>query len=127
MSQKVSIDEMGDIIMKELEEYAKLATDDMKDAVKDTAKSVKKDIEGSAPVLTGRYKKSWSIKSISENANSIDMVVHSKNRYQLTHLLEYGHAKRGGGRVEGKSHIAPAEQRGNETLVKTIEQKLKGG
>jgi hypothetical protein len=127
MSQKVSIDEMGDIIMKELEEYAKLATDDMKDAVKDTAKSVKKDIEGSAPVLTGQYKKSWSIKSISENANSIDMVVHSKNRYQLTHLLEYGHAKRGGGRVEGKSHIAPAEQRGNETLVKTIEQKLKGG
>jgi hypothetical protein len=127
MSQKVSIDEMGDIIMKELEEYAKLATDDMKDAVKDTAKSVKKDIEGSAPVLTGRYKKSWSIKSISENANSIDMVVHSRNRYQLTHLLEYGHAKRGGGRVEGKPHIAPAEQRGNETLVKTIEQKLKGG
>jgi hypothetical protein len=127
MSQKVSIDEMGDIIMKELEEYAKLATDDMKDAVKDTAKSVKKDIEGSAPVLTGRYKKSWSIKSISENANSIDMVVHSRNRYQLTHLLEYGHAKRGGGRVEGKPHIAPAEQSGNETLVKTIEQKLKGG
>ena len=127
MSQKVSIDEMGDIIMKELEEYAKLATDDMKDAVKDTAKSVKKDIEGSAPVLPGRYKKSWSIKSISENANSIDMVVHSRNRYQLTHLLEYGHAKRGGGRVEGKPHIAPAEQRGNETLVKTIEQKLKGG
>jgi len=29
--------------------------------------------------------------------------------------------------VEGKPHIAPAEQRGNETLVKTIEQKLKGG
>ena len=81
MSQKVSIDEMDDVIMKELEEYAKLATDDMKDAVKDTAKSVKKDIEGSAPVLTGRYKKSWSIKSISENANSIDMIVHSFNRF----------------------------------------------
>lgn len=125
MSQKVSIDEMDDVIMKELEEYTKLATDDMKDAVKDTAKSVKKDIEGSAPVLTGRYKKSWSIKSISENANSIDMIVHSRNRYQLTHLLEHGHAKRGGGRVEGRPHIAPAEEKGKKDLIDAIERKLK--
>ena len=37
------------------------------------------------------------------------------------------HAKRGGGRVAAKPHIAAAEQRGNEKLVTTIEQKLKGG
>jgi hypothetical protein len=125
MSQNVSIDDMDDVIMKELEQYAKLATDDMKDAVKDTAKSVKKDIESSAPVLTGRYKKSWSVKNISENANSIDIVVHSRNRYQLTHLLEHGHAKRGGGRVAGKPHIAPAEEKGKQDLINAIEEKLK--
>ena len=125
MSQNVSINDMDDVIMKELEQYAKLATDDMKDAVKDTAKSVKKDIESSAPVLTGRYKKSWSVKNISENANSIDIVVHSRNRYQLTHLLEHGHAKRGGGRVAGKPHIAPAEEKGKQDLINTIEEKLK--
>jgi hypothetical protein len=54
-------------------------------------------------------------------------VVHSRNRYQIAHLLEHGHAKRGGGRVAAKPHIAAAEQRGNEKLVTTIEQKLKGG
>jgi hypothetical protein len=55
-------------------------------------------------------------------------VVHSRNRYQIAHLLEHGHAKRGGGgRVAAKPHIASAEQRGNEKLVQTIEQKLKGG
>ena len=42
MSQNVSIDNMDDVIMKELEKYANLATDDMKDAVKDTANSVRK-------------------------------------------------------------------------------------
>ena len=125
MSQNVSIDDMDDVIMKELEKYANLATDDMKDAVKDTAKSVKKDIESSAPVLTGRYKKSWRIKKIRENANSLDVLVHSSNRYQLTHLLEFGHAKRGGGRVAGKPHIEPAAEKGEQDLIKAIEEKLK--
>lgn len=54
------------------------------------------------------------------------MVVHSRNRYQLAHLLEYGHAKRGGGRVSAKPHIAAAEQKGVEKLEKSIEKALKG-
>lgn len=53
------------------------------------------------------------------------MVVYSKNRYQLAHLLEKGHAKRGGGRVAGRPHIAPAEQAGIEQLQSLIEKALK--
>ena len=127
MSQHVTIDQMDDAIMDELEKYAKLATDDMKDAVKDTAKEVRKDIQAGAPVDTGKYKKSWSVKNVHEDSDSIDLVVHSRNRYQIVHLLEHGHVKRGGGRVPAQPHIAAAEQRGNEKLVETIEQKLKGG
>ena len=65
MSQHVTIDQMDDAIMDELEKYAKLATDDMKDAVKDTAKEVRKDIQAGAPVDTGKYKKSWSVSRTS--------------------------------------------------------------
>ena len=127
MSRTVSIDEMDNAIMEELEKYADLATDELKAAVKETAASVRKDIQAGAPVDTGKYKKSWSVKNIREDSESIELVVHSRNRYQIAHLLEHGHAKRGGGRVAAKPHIASAEQRGNEKLVQTIEQKLKGG
>ncbi|MCH4007556.1 MAG: HK97 gp10 family phage protein [Eubacterium sp.] len=127
MSKKVSIDQLEDAIMKELDEYASLASDDLKDAVRKTAKDVRTDIRDSAPVRTGAYKKSWSVKKVNETSNSIDLVVHSRNRYQIAHLLEHGHAKRGGGRVSARPHIAPAEQKGNEELEKRIKEKLKGG
>ncbi|MCQ4689199.1 HK97 gp10 family phage protein [Clostridium sp. SL.3.18] len=126
MSRNVSIDEMSDAIMDELEKYKDLAADDLKDAVKETAKTVRKEIQANAPVDTGKYKKSWSVKNIHEDAESIDLVVHSRNRYQIAHLLEHGHAKRGGGRVAARPHIAAAEEKGEEQLVETIKQKLGG-
>ena len=120
----VSIDGMADAIMKDLTEYASVATDDMKQAVRDAGNMVKKQIQANSPVDTGAYKKSWTVTKVSENSSSLDLVVHSKNRYQLAHLLEHGHAKRGGGRVEARPHIAPAEEAGKEQLLSELEKAL---
>lgn len=119
-----SIDDMASEIMKGLTEYADLAETEMKKAVKKTATSVKKKISANAPKKTGAYAKSWTAKKTKENSHSLEMTVHSKNRYQLAHLLEKGHAKRGGGRVAGKPHIAPAEENGVQMLEKLIEEAL---
>lgn len=113
--------------MEELEKYRDLAAEDLKEAVKQTGNDVKKDISANAPVRTGKYKKSWSVKKTAETAESIEVVVHSKNRYQIAHLLEHGHAKRGGGRVAAIPHIGPAEKRGEEELVRKIKAKLERG
>ena len=119
-----SIDAMADEIMKGLTEYADLADTAMKKAVRKTTKSVKDEISANAPKRTGAYSKSWTAKKTKENSHSLEMIVHSKNRYQLAHLLEKGHAKRGGGRVSGKPHIAPAEEKGAQLFEKLIEEAL---
>ena len=118
---------MADVIMEGLEEYAQLAADDMKKAVKKAGAQARKDIQENAPVKNGVYAKSWAAKTTKETANAMEIVVYSRNRYQLAHLLEFGHAKRGGGRVSGRAHIAPAEQAGIEQLEKDIERCIRNG
>ena len=118
MTQTIKIDQLADTVMKGMEEYAKLAVDDLKADVQ--------KIESTAPKKTGKYSKSWAIKKTRETSDSIQIVVHSK-RYQLTHLLEFGHAKRGGGRTRAFPHIAPAEQAGIEQLIRDIERDLQKG
>ena len=91
------------------------------------AKTVKSEIQAGAPVKTGAYKKSWAAKNTAKSANKLEITIYSRNRYQLAHLLEYGHAKRGGGRVAAKPHIASAEQSGIEQLKRDIDRCLQNG
>lgn len=126
MSRSISISEMADAIMEGLTEYADLATEAMKKSVKKAGNTVRKEIQEHAPKNSGTYSKSWSVKNTKETANSLEVTVYSRNRYQLAHLLEFGHAKRGGGRVSGKAHIAPAEELGMKQLESDIEKTLKG-
>ena len=124
-TDRVKIDQMAHVIMDGLQEYADLATDDMKAAVKKAGDEAKKDVQAGAPVKSGKYKKSWTVKTTKENANTLEVTVHSRNRYQIAHLLEFGHAKRGGGRVRAFPHIAPAEQKAAELLEREVERALK--
>ena len=75
--------------------------------------------------MTGKYKKSWAVKTTKENANAMEVTVHSKNRYQQAHLLEFVHAKRGGGRTRAFPHIVPAEAAAAELLEQEVEKALK--
>lgn len=126
MARKVSVGDLASAIMEEFEEYADLASDGVKQAVKNAGTTVRKEIQQKAPRKTGAYAKSWAVKNTKENARSLEVTVYSRNRYYLAHLLEFGHAKRGGGRVSGKAHIAPAEEAGIEQLEAEIERCLRG-
>lgn len=125
-NSKVTIDGLADAIMKGLEEYAGLATSDVKTAVRKAGTSVKNDIKANAPKNTGDYSKSWTAKTTKETAHSLELTVYSPKRYQLAHLLEFGHAKRGGGRTRAQAHIAPAEEKAVKELESDIRKALGG-
>lgn len=126
MGDKCTIDNLAKTIMEGLQEYADVASEDVKTAVRKAGKNVKAEISANAPKRTGAYAKSWAVKTEKETAHSLEVVVHSKNRYQIAHLLEHGHAKRGGGRVAGIPHIAPAEEKAVKQLEEDIMKKLGG-
>ena len=122
----IKIDNLADEVMKGLEEYAEVATSDLKASVRKAGSNVRKDIQANAPKKTGAYSKSWSVKTTKETSNTLELTVYSPKKYQLAHLLEYGHAKRGGGRTKAQPHIAPAEEAAISQLERDIKRSLGG-
>ena len=123
----IPVGNLADEVIKQLGEYAEVTTDGMKKAVNDAGKTVRKEIQSGAPVKSGKYKKSWTVKKTDESATQLEVTVHSKNRYQIAQLLEHGNAKRNGGRTKAISHIAPAEELGEEQLEQDIERMIRNG
>ncbi len=109
-----------------LDAYSADSSTRVKSAVKQVAAQVKKDIQTNAPVDSGRYRTGWTTKKMDETETTLEMTVYNKPRYMLAHLLENGHAKRGGGRVAARPHIAPAEKEGIEMLEALIKEAMEG-
>lgn len=122
----VSVDNLANAILEELENYNQDVTDSLKVEVKKVSKECLSDIKNNSPKNTGDYKKGWRLKTAYEDYGDIRIIVHNKTDYQLTHLLEAGHAKSSGGRVEGIPHIQPAEEKAAEKLMKKVKVIVKG-
>lgn len=125
MGQSIPVENLSSVVKKELEEYCSFTADEVKKIVSEVSEDVKREITENAPVDTGVYRKSWQVTKDNETATSLSMVVHSGKRYRLTHLLEKGHAKRGGGRVAARVHIAPAEEHAEKKLLDKVERSIK--
>jgi len=107
-----NIDNLADMILKELENYSEGVTDGVKKAVDVVAKEVNKEIKRNVTFEgTGQYVSSFKIKKTHEGRFNKGKTWHvGGGDHRLTHLLEKGHAKRGGGRTRAYPHIIYGEQ-----------------
>ena len=124
----IKIDALGAEIAKKMEEYAAEVAGDVKEEAKAVAKEAVKELKTTSPEgpgsKKGHYKEGWTSKVESENAVSIGIRVYNRKKPGLTHLLEKGHANRGGGRVEGKPHISEAEKNAIEAYEERLKARL---
>lgn len=121
-----SIDNIASVLADELSQYSEEVAEEVKQAVDDVSQELVENIKKDSPKKTGKYAKGWTSKVEYESKTDKRIRVYNKTDYQLTHLLEYGHAKQNGGRVEGKAHIRPNEEKAIKQLEKKIEEAVKG-
>ena len=121
---KIKADDLAATIEKTFSDYVEDVNDVVKQEIKDAGKEAAKELKEKSPKRTGKYAQGWRSTVRKESAVGAEVVVHNKV-YGLTHLLEKGHAKRGGGRVEGIPHIAPVEEEITGKLSDEIEKELK--
>lgn len=120
--------ELAAAIMDELHTYDQKVADGIKKEIRQVAKECRQDIVEHSPVDTGEYKSGWKDKVKYEDASNIRITVYNKKEPYITHLLEHGHAGPGGiakGSARPFPHIAPAEQRAEEKLMRKVKVVVK--
>lgn len=121
---KVTPENLGATISQILADYEEDATKTLEDVTKDVAKAGAKALKSASRTFggTGKYAKGWTAQKETVGRHKTLWVIWNKNQPGLPHLLEYGHAKRQGGRTPGKTHIAPVA----DDLIEQFQNELEG-
>lgn len=112
---------LSDEIAQALIDYSNDVEEDLeleKEAIAKEAVAKLKNA-GSFTDSSGKYRKGWKVKKVGTK-----FVVHNATRYQLTHLLENGHAKRNGGRTRAFNHIAPVDEWAAQEFPKRLRSRI---
>lgn len=110
-----------------LDAYKDATEEDVKEAVQKVSKECVQELKNARPAGSGKYhswneySSGWTIMQTKRDKREhISATVHNSKHYQLTHLLEKGHAKVNGGRTRAFPHIAPVAEKAEENLFNTI-------
>lgn len=127
MGQSLHPDALAEAINAALADFKDVVDEDVQKAVKSVSRAAKDRTANAAKQQfggTGEYAGNWKVK-YKATQNGADATVYNAKTYRLTHLLEHGHAKVNGGRVEGREHIGPAEQWAVNEFEKAIKEAIK--
>lgn len=122
---KTTLDTLADNIGKILEEYQDDVKQNLDQITKQIAQKGQQALknESKSKFKGDRYWKGWKV-DLQVGRLDTKATIYNASLPGLPHLLEKGHAKRNGGRVEGTVHIAPIEEKLVAEFEKQVRSKL---
>lgn len=106
-----------------LQEFGTEVGDALGEVIEQVAKESTKDLAAASPKGSGKrsgaYAKGWRTENTGTRLGPEQTIYNTKPG--LPHLLEFGHAKRGGERTKAQPHIAPV----SDNIPEMIEEKLR--
>lgn len=110
-----------------ISEYGEEARYEIGDAMRETGKALVKEVKAKSPKKSGNYRMGWKSET-KEFRLDASTVIYNQNAYQLTHLLEFGHALYLGGRYAGevgaKPHMAPVQDMAAEVFERKLREEM---
>lgn len=129
MSKSIKPEELSKAIQDYLENYREDIQEDVEEVTDKVTKEAKDELKQTSPrgsvARNPKYYKGWSVKISKKGATKYHKVVWNKTNYQLTHLLEFGHATRNGGRTRAIPHIRPVEEKYKVEFVDLVEERIR--
>ena len=129
-NKKVTVDNLAKAILTELDNYKDVTDEACEKGVSETAKTALKTLRSAHPAGSGQYgswdesyNRGWKVMQTKRDKRyNKKATIHNETDYQLTHLLEKGHALVGGGRTRAFPHIAPVAEKCEEELLRVIKK-----
>lgn len=128
-SKKVSLENLGKEIDKIFEEYKGDIESNLDEITKKVGKKGAQALKNESLAAfpdskkhKKRYGSTWTSRADKERLYTTVTIYNSQPG--LPHLLEYGHASRNGGRVEGREHISSVEESLIFEFEREVESKL---
>lgn len=114
-------------VEKILKDYGDDVTQNVRQITREIAKKgaakVRSNARGKLKQHTGKYARGWTYK-VEDRRYAPTATIYDKV-YQFPHLLEHGHARRGGGRkVPGVEHIKPVEEELIREFTEAVKREL---
>ena len=135
MSKKIKPDQLAKEIEKALIDFVGVTDEACDKGVRETAKDAVQALRNAHPIgsegqASGKYgswdkkyNKGWKImQTKTDKRYHRKATIHNETDYQLTHLLEKGHALVGGGRTQAFPHISPVAEKCEGELVRNIKK-----
>ncbi len=122
----VSNDGIAVAIQDILSEYSKEVAEAVRLEIDEIAVEGAKEIAEKSPKKSGHYAGGWGVIKTQGFTTKYTATIANLSKPSLTHLLEKGHAKSNGGRVEGKPHIGPVYDRITKEAPMRIGKRIEG-